>query len=63
MNFPENFDLLNPSKQPYGNRESNAKKRELGLAACRTSPPINAIISVLNRQYRQPYEPLHHRRS
>jgi hypothetical protein len=33
MNFPENFDLPNPSKQPYGNRESNAKKRELGLEA------------------------------
>jgi hypothetical protein len=33
MNFPENFDLPNPSKQPYGNRESNAKKRELGLGA------------------------------
>ncbi len=33
MSFPECFDLPNPNKQPYGNRESNAKNRELGLGA------------------------------
>jgi hypothetical protein len=58
-----NSSELHVDDLPDDRRYKASMSNALALAACRTSPPISAIISVLNRQYRQPYEPLHHRRS